>query len=93
MTGIIRITETLGTAEQQALAAARTEWTARGNTKRLWSRDAALWTGGDERKWLGWLGIASRERADVTALGPLARHALSAMRHGFGGHVEPGSSK
>jgi transaldolase/glucose-6-phosphate isomerase len=75
MTGIIRLTETLGTAEQQALAAARKEWHARGNTKRLWVRDPTLWTGGDERKWLGWLDIASRERADVATLEPLARHA------------------
>jgi transaldolase/glucose-6-phosphate isomerase len=75
MIGNIRLTETLGAAEQQALAAVRTDWTARGSTKRLWARDAALWTGGGEAKWLGWIDIVSRERGDVAALEPLARHA------------------
>ena len=30
---------------------------------RLWARDAALWTGGDEARWLGWLDAPERERA------------------------------
>jgi len=43
-------------------------WTARGNVRRLWNRDASLWTGADEAKWLGWLDIAGRELADITGL-------------------------
>jgi len=33
------------------------DWQAKGETKRLWARDAALWTGSDENNWLGWLGL------------------------------------
>lgn len=75
MTGIARLSETLGTAERDALAAATKEWTAGGDIRRLWARDKALWTGADEDKWLGWLDIAARERADVATLEPLTRQA------------------
>jgi len=30
-------------------------WDSARNTARLWSRDASLWTGTDEARWLGWL--------------------------------------
>src|SRR5256884_9538164 len=33
------------------------EWTAGGKVRRLWARDATLWTGADEADWLGWLGV------------------------------------
>lgn len=32
---------------------------------RIWERDASVWTGGDESKWLGWLDIPKREKADL----------------------------
>ena len=31
--------------------------------RRLWSRDGGLWTGDDESKWLGWLGITEEQMA------------------------------
>jgi transaldolase/glucose-6-phosphate isomerase len=43
-------------------------WTKKGNVRRLWAMDAALWSGADENKWLGWLDIAKREKADLAAL-------------------------
>jgi transaldolase / glucose-6-phosphate isomerase len=30
-------------------------WDASRKTARLWSRDASLWTGADEARWMGWL--------------------------------------
>jgi transaldolase/glucose-6-phosphate isomerase len=33
------------------------DWQIGGKVRRLWARDASLWTGSDEGKWLGWLGI------------------------------------
>jgi glucose-6-phosphate isomerase len=36
--------------------------------ERIWGRDAALWTGGDEAKWLGWLDEPWRMREDVDLL-------------------------
>ena len=33
--------------------------------KRLWARDASLWTNTDESKWLGWLGITEDQLANL----------------------------
>jgi transaldolase/glucose-6-phosphate isomerase len=33
------------------------EWRAGDRVRRLWQRDASLWTGKDEAKWLGWLDL------------------------------------
>lgn len=37
-------------------------WQRAGNIRKLWRRDAALWTGRDENRWLGWLDIIDREQ-------------------------------
>ncbi len=37
--------------------AALQDWRQGNKPRRLWARDASLWTGGDEAEWLGWLGI------------------------------------
>ncbi len=47
-------------------------WTKKGNTRRLWAKDATLWSGADENKWLGWLDIAQREKAGLAALNDFA---------------------
>jgi transaldolase / glucose-6-phosphate isomerase len=47
-------------------------WRAGDKMKRLWSRDATLWTGADEASWLGWLAVAGEQRARTSALGELA---------------------
>ena len=39
------------------------EWQSGGKIKRLWDRDASLWTGDDESKWLGWLDIVEEQLA------------------------------
>jgi glucose-6-phosphate isomerase len=36
--------------------------------ERVWARDATLWTGADERDWLGWLDEPWRMREDVDLL-------------------------
>jgi glucose-6-phosphate isomerase len=36
--------------------------------ERIWARDATLWTGGDEAKWLGWLDEPMRMRSRITDL-------------------------
>ncbi len=44
---------------QSAVQATIDDWKAGENSKvkRLWARDASLWTNSDESKWLAWLGI------------------------------------
>ena len=32
--------------------------------ERIWARDASLWTGSDEARWLGWLDEPSRHPRD-----------------------------
>ncbi len=39
------------------------DWQSGGKMKRLWDRDASLWTGDDESKWLGWLDIVEEQTA------------------------------
>lgn len=56
------------------------EWDARDATRRLWDGDAALWTGRDEGRWLGWLRIADAMRRDLPALRRLGE---TAARDGF----------
>jgi transaldolase / glucose-6-phosphate isomerase len=41
------------------------EWQAQGKMRRLWQRDASIWTGKDEAEWLGWLGITNDQLAHV----------------------------
>ena len=37
------------------------DWDQGRKMQRLWSRDASLWTGQDEAKWLGWLDIVNAQ--------------------------------
>lgn len=43
------------------IAEAANDWRAGGKVRRLWQRDAALWTATDEAQWLGWLDIAEKQ--------------------------------
>ena len=45
------------------VAATLAEWAAKGNVRRLWERDATLWTGTDEAQWLAWLDIVDVQLA------------------------------
>jgi transaldolase/glucose-6-phosphate isomerase len=38
-------------------------WRVAGKVRRLWARDASLWTGRDEGRWLDWLTIPGKESA------------------------------
>jgi len=53
-------------------------WRAGDKVKRLWSRDASLWTGTDEASWLGWLGVAGEQLGRASALRDLAADARAA---------------
>jgi transaldolase/glucose-6-phosphate isomerase len=51
--------ETLAATVKSTIA----EWQSAGKMKRLWDRDASLWTGADEANWLGWLDIVEEQIA------------------------------
>ena len=44
------------------------DWREAGKLRKLWARDAALWTGKDEGKWLAWLDIVADRTADLAQL-------------------------
>lgn len=44
-------------------AAVRADWAATGKVSRIFDADSTLWTGGDEGRWLGWLGLPASQLA------------------------------
>jgi transaldolase / glucose-6-phosphate isomerase len=52
--------------------AALEAWRHAGNVRRLWARDASLWTGKDEARWLGWLDIVGEQQKQVARLEKLS---------------------
>lgn len=61
----------------QSLAAevevALAEWDRQKRSEKLWSKDASLWTGQDEAKWLGWLDLPKSTRQLLPQLRDFAR--------------------
>lgn len=49
------------------------DWRSSGKIRRLWARDASVWTGQDENKWVGWLDALSREEAALPRYQALAK--------------------
>ncbi|HLK18486.1 MAG TPA: bifunctional transaldolase/phosoglucose isomerase [Bryobacteraceae bacterium] len=64
----------LNTQFQEALE----EWKMAGKVRRLWARDASLWTGSDEGNWLGWLGITEDQLANQQHFADVAADVKSA---------------
>ncbi len=54
------------------------EWRAQGKVRKLWGRDASLWSGRDEAQWLGWLGITNDQLAHIERLTAIREVAKSA---------------
>jgi transaldolase / glucose-6-phosphate isomerase len=65
-------------ADEVRAAVAR--WDAADGTRRLWARDASLWTGADEAKWLGWLDAVDAGRRLLPTLSTIAE---GVRRDGF----------
>jgi transaldolase / glucose-6-phosphate isomerase len=66
--------EPLAAAVNESLA----EWRAHGKVRKLWGRDASLWSGRDEAQWLGWLGITNGQLAHIERLTGIREAARSA---------------
>lgn len=67
------MTYSVGYEEAEALHAAIEDWSIGGKTRRLWARDASLWTGTDEDKWLGWLNIVDIQLAQKQQFEDIAK--------------------
>jgi len=48
------------------------DWTKNEKVRRLWQRDASVWTGSDEGQWLGWLDITEKQLAQLDAFKKVA---------------------
>src|SRR6266850_2333427 len=67
-------------------------WADGGRVQRLWARDAALWTGADEGRRLGWLGTTDDQLALISHLRQAAQNVKTAgfthaLLIGMGGTV------
>jgi transaldolase/glucose-6-phosphate isomerase len=63
----------VGAALQKDYDAELEAWRHDGRIRKLWERDAALWSNTDEAQWLGWLSIIEDELADIATLEAFAR--------------------
>ncbi len=75
---------------QGAVQAAVDDWRIKGKVRRLWGRDASLWTGADEGNWLGWLSVAENQLEHQHHLQDVAAEAQQggfthALLRGMGG--------
>ena len=50
--------------------------------ERIWARDATLWSGGDEDKWLGWLDEPKRMQERLADLKQFADEARTGPAYG-----------
>ncbi|MBV9783466.1 MAG: bifunctional transaldolase/phosoglucose isomerase [Acidisphaera sp.] len=63
---------------EEAVAAEAERWRHDGLIRRLWAGDKTLWSGADEDKWTGWLGIVEQETADLDTLRAFGREVQEA---------------
>lgn len=85
-----RMERSLPDALEQAVTEATHAWDTAQGTKRLWAKDATLWTNSGEERWLDWLDVvdAQRERQEeLSALATLIenRGFTHALLLGMGG--------
>jgi transaldolase/glucose-6-phosphate isomerase len=66
------LTFALPQAETDQVRSLLAEWRAAHTVRRLWDRDASVWTSADESRWLGWLTIVGEQLAQLDTLNALA---------------------
>jgi transaldolase/glucose-6-phosphate isomerase len=90
VSAVSEMSSSLPATLEAAAKSANSEWQTGGKMKRLWQRDASLWTGSDESNWLGWLDILDEQIAQQDQLQKLAKEVqLRGFQHvlllGMGG--------
>ena len=76
--------------QRAALQRTLGDWRSGGKITRLWARDASVWTGADEGKWLGWLDIVEAQLNTADKFAAFAkevreRHFTHILLLGMGG--------
>ncbi len=64
--------------QTRALHASLKEWKEGDKVKKLWARDASLWTNEDESLWLDWLTVADDQQPQIEAVKVFAAEIKSA---------------
>ena len=64
----LSVAESLGDKLADAVQATLAAWRTDETCRRLWARDANVWTGGDEARWLNWLDAVANSRAHAADL-------------------------
>ena len=66
-------TFSLTPGDRAAYEKAVADWHLGDKVKRLWAKDASLWSNADEAKWLGWLDIAAVQLKRAAEFREIAR--------------------
>ncbi|MGQ9897763.1 MAG: bifunctional transaldolase/phosoglucose isomerase [Acidobacteriota bacterium] len=79
----------LSAEHRRLMEAELDDWKINGKVRRLWMRDATIWTGRDESQWLGWLGLVEDQMANLPMLMAAADDIRQHFKHvvvlGMGG--------
>ena len=73
-------TFSLSAQQRSAFEKTLNEWSGEDKVRRLWDRDASLWSNTTESQWLGWLGIIDAQLKDA---GKFAAIAAEVQRRQF----------
>jgi transaldolase/glucose-6-phosphate isomerase len=73
-----RMTSHLPPPLQAAVSEAIEDWRRADKVRRLWARDASLWTNTTEAKWLDWLTVTEHQRAQADGFRDIADWVRSA---------------
>lgn len=63
----------LAKALAESVKTSTEEWRASAKIRRLWQKDASVWTGTDEAQWLGWLTSVAAEKAKLADYADFAK--------------------
>lgn len=69
------LSDTLRMQDSQLIAAVEAtlaDWQSSGKVRRMWNKDATVWSGHDEAKWLDWLTVVDAQLADDSHLRRMA---------------------
>jgi transaldolase/glucose-6-phosphate isomerase len=73
-----KVSYTVPDSMTAAIRSSLADWRAEGKIRRLWARDASLWSGRDEAQWLGWLGVTNRQLAHISRFTAITQAAQAA---------------
>ncbi len=65
-------------ADERAVQDVLDDWRTNDKVRKLWAKDAGLWSGRDESQWLGWLDLVAQQQGGLDTLRKVAEDARGA---------------